>query len=196
MTGQRLCVFCGSSSGSDPEYSLAAADLGRLIGARGLGLVYGGSNIGLMGILADSALASGASVTGVIPHALAEKEVAHRGLTDLRIVQTMHERKALMADLADAFIAMPGGYGTFDELCEILTWAQLGIHTKAVGLLNTLGYWDPFLRFLDHAVEAGFLKPGHRRLIEVRSTAEELVDVLLDPHRRREAPQSKWEEIR
>ncbi|HEY3741386.1 MAG TPA: TIGR00730 family Rossman fold protein [Bryobacteraceae bacterium] len=192
MSGQRLCVFCGSNSGAARDYSLAAADLGHLIGTRGLGLVYGGSNVGLMGILADAALEAGASVTGVIPRALVEKEVAHRGLTELRIVETMHERKALMADLADAFIAMPGGYGTFDELCEILTWAQLGIHAKPVGLLNTRGYWDPFLRFLDHSVASGFLKPGHRGLIEVRSTAAELVDVLFDPYRRREVPQSKW----
>jgi uncharacterized protein (TIGR00730 family) len=188
----RLCVFCGSNSGIAAEYSKAAAALGRLIASRGLSLVYGGSNVGLMGVLADAVLANGGSVTGVIPRSLVEREVAHPGLTDLRIVETMHERKALMADLADAFIAMPGGFGTFDELCEILTWAQLGLHTKPVGLLNTLGYWDPFLKFLDHAVEAGFLRRTHRQLVEVRHEAAELLDVILDAERRPERPESKW----
>jgi uncharacterized protein (TIGR00730 family) len=172
--------------------------LGQAIAARGVGLVYGGSNVGLMGALADAAFEAGGEVTGVIPRSLVEREVAHRGLTDLRIVETMHERKALMADLADGFIAMPGGYGTFDELCEILTWAQLGIHTKPVALLNTLGYWDPFLKFLDHSAEAGFLRRGHRQLIEVRSQVGELLDLVLDPERRPRVHESKWtnQEIR
>ena len=176
---QRICVFCGSNSGISPGYPAAAADLGRQLAARQVALVYGGSNVGLMGTLADSALKAGGHVIGVIPRSLVDLEVAHRGLPDLRIVETMHERKALMADLADGFVAMPGGYGTFDELCEILTWAQLGIHSKPVGLLNTLGYWNPFLEFLDRAVDAGFLKPAHRQLIEVRPMALELLNLLL-----------------
>ena len=175
----RLCVFCGSNSGAAPDYRSAAEELGRSIASNGIGLVYGGSNVGLMGTLADATLAHGGEVIGVIPASLVNREVAHRGLTDLRIVETMHQRKALMADLADAFIAMPGGYGTFDELCEILTWAQLGLHTKPVGLLNTLGYWSPFLTFLDHAVDAGFLKRAHRDLLEVRAGVDELLDAVL-----------------
>jgi uncharacterized protein (TIGR00730 family) len=189
---RRLCVFCGSNSGVHTEYASAAAALGQAIAARGVGLVYGGSNVGLMRALADAALEGGGEVTGVIPRSLVEREVAHRGLTDLRVVETMHERKALMADLADGFIAMPGGYGTFDELCEILTWAQLGIHTKPVALLNILGYWDPFLKFLDHAVGAGFLRRGHRELVEVRAEVGELLDLVLDSERRPAARESKW----
>jgi len=175
---QRICVFCGSNSGNSLDYEIAARDLGRQLAARQIILVYGGSNGGLMGILAESALQAGGHVVGVIPRSLVDREVAHRGLPDLRIVETMHERKALMADLADGFIAMPGGYGTLDELCEILTWAQLGIHTKPIGLLNTLDYWKPFLKFLDRGVEAGFLNPSHRQLIQVRSTPVELLDEL------------------
>ena len=188
---ERICVFCGSNYGDAPDYQAAAAGLGRLLAERGFALVYGGSNVGLMGRLADAVLESGGHAIGVIPRSLVEREVAHRGLSDLRIVETMHERKALMAELADAFIAMPGGYGTFDELCEILTWAQLGIHSKPVGLLNILGYWDPFLGFLDHAVEAGFLKPAHRQLLESGETGPELLEVL-----RRAKPlklESKWD---
>ena len=151
---KRICVFCGSNSGNSAGYQVAAADLGRQLAERRIALVYGGSNVGLMGAVADSVLQAGGHAIGVIPRSLVDREVDHRGLPDLRVVETMHERKALMADLADGFVAMPGGYGTFDELCEILTWAQLGIHSKPVGLLNTLGYWDPFLQFLDHAVGA------------------------------------------
>jgi uncharacterized protein (TIGR00730 family) len=190
---QRLCVFCGSNSGAAPEYAVVAADLGRLLAERGIVLVYGGSNAGLMGTLADAVLSAGGFAIGVIPRSLVEREVAHRGLPDLRVVETMHERKALMADLADAFVAMPGGYGTFDELCEILTWAQLGIHTKPVGLLNILGYWNPFLGFLDHAVEAGFLRPAHRQLLEIRGEPRSLLDLLLERSGRRGViPESKW----
>ncbi len=177
----RICVFCGSNSGSSPDYLAAAADLGRQLAQRRIGLVYGGSNVGLMGALADATLNAGGHVIGVIPRSLVDREVAHRGLPDLRVVETMHERKALMAGLSDGFIAMPGGYGTFDELCEILTWAQLGIHSKPIGLLNILCYWDPFLAFLDHAVTAGFLKSAHRCLIEVCQAPGELVD-RLDQH--------------
>ena len=176
---QRICVFCGSSSGASPEYQAAATRLGHLLAERRIALVYGGSNVGLMGALADAVLAADGHAIGVIPRSLVDREVAHRGLTDLRIVDSMHERKALMADLADGFIAMPGGYGTFDELCEILTWAQLGIHARPVGLLNTLGYWNPFLQFLDHAVAAGFLKPAHRAFLEVCDTPPGLLDRLL-----------------
>ena len=187
---RRLCVFCGSNSGAAPEYGLTAAELGAALARRGIGLVYGGSNVGLMGTLADAALAGGGEVIGVIPHSLVIREVAHRGLTDLRVVETMHQRKALMADLADGFIALPGGYGTFDELCEILTWAQLGIHSKPVGLLNVLGYWDPFLKFLDHSVEAGFLRLAHRGLLEARAGVEEILEVVTGA--KAIAPVSKW----
>ena len=187
---RRICVFCGSNSGNSSAYALAAAELGRLLAARGIGLIYGGSNAGLMGMLADAMLGAGGHVIGVIPRSLVDREVAHPGLPDLRVVETMHQRKALMADLADGFIAMPGGYGTFDELCEILTWAQLGIHSKPVGLLNTLGYWDPFLQFLDRAVDAGFLRSAHRHLLEVSEDPSELLDLLV--RAKPLAPQSKW----
>lgn len=172
---ESVCVFCGSASGANARYGNAAQELGAAIAGEGLRLIYGGSNVGLMGILADAALAAGGAVTGVIPQGLVEREVAHRGLTELRVVQSMHERKAMMADLAGAFVAMPGGYGTLDELCEVLTWAQLGIHRKPVALLNTERYWDPFLGFLDHGVGAGFLKPAHRRLVEVYESPIDLV---------------------
>ena len=186
---ERICVFCGSNSGNSREYLSAAAGLGKLLAERGIGLVYGGSNVGLMGALADSALAAGGEVIGVIPQSLVDREVAHRGINDLRIVGSMHERKALMADLAAGFIALPGGYGTFDELCEILTWAQLGIHTKPIGLLNTLGYWAPFVAFLDHAVDAGFLRPGHRKMLEIADTGPELLELL---ERAPVHSESKW----
>jgi uncharacterized protein (TIGR00730 family) len=186
-------VFCGSNAGVESGYSIVAADLGRLLAARGVCLVYGGSNVGLMGTLADAVLNAGGHAIGVIPLSLVEREVVHRGLPDLRIVETMHQRKALMADLADAFVAMPGGFGTLDELCEILTWAQLGIHAKPVGLLDILGYWNPFLRFLDHAVEAGFLQSAHRELVEIRDDPGTLLDLLSSPSAlRRAVPTSKW----
>lgn len=187
---KRLCVFCGSSPGNSPAYSAASAELGRQLAQRKIGLVYGGSNVGLMGTLADAALNGGGQVIGVIPRSLVDREVAHRGLTELHVVETMHERKALMADLSDGFIAMPGGYGTLDELCEILTWAQLGIHLKPVALLNTLGYWDPFLQFLDHAVAAGFLRSGHRLLLNVRDDPGELLEAIL--RYKGESQVSKW----
>lgn len=193
MVMQNICVFCGSNPGSDAAYVDAAADLGRQLAQRRIGLIYGGSNAGLMGALADATLNAAGHVTGVIPRSLVDREVAHRGLSDLRIVETMHERKALMADLADAFIAMPGGYGTLDELCEILTWAQLGIHAKPVGLLNTLGYWDPFLTFLDHAVDAGFVKPAHRLMLACNSNGAQLLDLILHFPRPVRMPVSKWE---
>lgn len=162
---KRVCVFCGSSSGARPEYAAAARALAQLLAARGLGLVYGGGNIGLMGIVADAMLEAGGEVTGVIPRSLLVKEVGHRGITDLRVVETMHERKALMSELADAFIALPGGFGTLDEFFEILTWAQLGFHGKPCGLLNVAGYFDHMLMALDHAVAERFLRPQHRALV-------------------------------
>ena len=165
---RRLCVFCGSSPGGADDFSLAAERLGRALAAAGIGLVYGGASVGLMGRLADRALAAGGEVVGVIPRALVDQEVAHHGLADLRIVASMHERKALMADLADGFVALPGGLGTLDELFEILTWAQLGLHRKPVGLLDVGGYFAPLLAFLDGAVAARFLAPAHRAMLLVR----------------------------
>jgi len=162
---KRLCVFCGSSTGARPEYAAAARELGAAIAARGLELVYGGGSVGLMGILADAVLERGGRVTGVIPRALATRELLHTGLSDLHVVATMHERKALMAELAGAFVALPGGLGTFEELCEVLTWAQLGIHAKPCALLNACGYYDPLLALLDRAVEEGFVRAQHRALL-------------------------------
>ena len=165
MNFQRICVFCGSNSGTNPAYQEAAVNLGRLLPERGIELVYGGGNIGLMGVLADAALQSHGRVIGVIPDSLMAREVGHPGLTELRIVKSMHERKALMSDLSDGFIAMPGGFGTFEEFCEIVTWSQLGIHSKPCGLLNVEGYYDPLLELFDHAVCEGFLREENRRLV-------------------------------
>ncbi len=152
MTFRRICVFCGSNLGDRPLYRAATEQLASLLVQRGIELVYGGGNIGLMGVLADTALASGGTVIGVIPESLMAREVGHRGLTELRVVSSMHERKALMSDLSDAFIALPGGFGTFEEFCEVVTWSQLGIHEKPCGLLNVAGYYDPLLRLFDNAV--------------------------------------------
>jgi uncharacterized protein (TIGR00730 family) len=175
---KRLCVFCGSSPGNDPIYLDAARRFGALLAERGLGLVYGGGDIGLMGALADAVLAGGGEVIGVIPRALVKREVAHFGLSDLRIVGSMHDRKALMADLADAFVALPGGLGTLEELCEILTWAQLGIHDKPCGLLDVRGYFAPFLAFLDHVVDTGFMSRDSRALLVVADAPERLLDAI------------------
>src|ERR1051326_8186709 len=158
---KRICVFCGSSTGDAPAFTQAARDLGTALAKRGIGVVFGVGRIGLMGVLANAALAQGGNVTGVIPQALVEKELAHTGLTQLRIVASMHGRKALMAELSDAFIALPGGYGTLEEFCEILTWSQLGLHRKPCGLLNVQGFYDSFLQQIDRAVEAGFLISKH-----------------------------------
>jgi uncharacterized protein (TIGR00730 family) len=174
----RICVFCGSSPGSNPAYGELAARLGRLLVAEGLGLVYGGASVGLMGRLADAALAAGGEVIGVIPQALVDMEVAHSGLTELRVVATMHERKAVMADLGDAFVALPGGIGTLDELFEVLTWAQLGLHTKPTGLLDLGGYFQPLLAFLDGAVDARFLQPAHRGMLLVETDPMRLLAAL------------------
>jgi uncharacterized protein (TIGR00730 family) len=178
MTLKRVCVFAGSSSGSRTEYHAAASDLGRELASRGIGLVYGGARVGLMGAVADAVLAGGGEVIGVIPNALVEKEVAHTSLTELRVVTSMHQRKALMADLSDAFIALPGGWGTLDEMFEILTWAQLGLHRKPCGLLNVLGYFDRLLSFLDHTVEQGFVRREYSSLLAVSDTPPQLLDSL------------------
>jgi uncharacterized protein (TIGR00730 family) len=162
---RRICVFCGSNSGTQPIYTHAAETVGRLLAEQGIELVYGGGNVGLMGTIADTCLQHGGRVIGVIPQLLVAKEVAHAGLTELRIVGSMHERKALMAELADAFIALPGGFGTWDEFCEILTWSQLGIQRKACALLNVNGYYDALLQMADHAVAEGFVRPAHRALL-------------------------------
>ena len=175
---KRVCVFAGSSAGVRPEYMAAATDLGRVLGARGIGLVYGGARVGLMGAVADAVLTGGGAVIGVIPRALVEKEVAHSGLTELRVVTTMHERKALMADLSDAFIALPGGWGTLDEFFEILTWAQLGLHRKPCGLLNAQGYFDRLLAFLDHTVDQGFVRREYGALLAVSDGPSTLLDAL------------------
>ena len=175
---KRICVFAGSSPGRQPQYVDAAQQLGEELCARGYDLVYGGGRVGLMGTVADSVLGNGGQVIGVIPEALAEKEVAHEGLTDLRIVTSMHERKALMAELSTAFIALPGGLGTLEELFEVLTWVQLGIHTKPCGLVNVGGYFNGLLEFISHAVEERFLKSDHRSMILVDSDIKGLLDAV------------------
>ncbi|MBY0522889.1 MAG: TIGR00730 family Rossman fold protein [Gemmataceae bacterium] len=187
---QRLCVFCGSRAGKQAEYAEQTQRLGRLLVARGLGLVFGAGNIGLMGVLADAVLQAGGEAIGVIPQALVDKELAHAGLTQLHVVATMHERKALMADLADGFIALPGGYGTADELFEILTWSQLGLHDKPVGLLNTAGYFSSLLSWLDRTVQDGFIRPHHRSLLIEATDAESLLDQLAQFRRAENPP--KW----
>jgi uncharacterized protein (TIGR00730 family) len=163
----RLCVFCGSNHGARPEFDAAARDLGATLADEGIALVYGGGRVGLMGVIADAVLEKGGNVIGVIPHALDTKELAHDGLTEMHAVDSMHERKALMADLSVGFIALPGGLGTLDEFFEIATWAQLGIHTKPCGLLNVAGYFDKLIAYLDHIVEEQFVKSQHRELILV-----------------------------
>lgn len=175
---ERILVFCGSSPGRLPDYVDAARALGTELAARGLGLVYGGAEVGMMGAVADAVLAGGGEVTGVIPRMLLRKEVGHQGLTDLRVVETMHERKALMESLADGILALPGGFGTIEELFEILTWAQLGLHAKPVGLLNVAGYWDRLLSFLDHTVAERFLRDEQRRALLVADTAAAALDQL------------------
>jgi hypothetical protein len=170
---RNVCVFCASSDGVDPIFPQAARELGAAIAERGWGLVYGGAHMGLMGALADAALARGGAVTGVIPHTLVSREIAHRGLTELIETGSMHERKAEMARRADGFLVLPGGLGTLEEMCEILTWGLLGIHDKPVALINIGGYWDAFLGMLDGAVQAGFLRSRHRALSLVAATADE-----------------------
>jgi uncharacterized protein (TIGR00730 family) len=180
MNFNRICVFCGSNSGINPAYRDAALHLGRLLAERAIELVYGGGNVGLMGVLADAVLQANGRVIGVIPESLMAKEVGHVGLTELRIVQSMHERKALMADLSDGFIAMPGGFGTFEEFCEVVTWSQLAIHAKPCGLLNVNGYYDPLLELFDHAVREGFLRQENRRLVLEDRDPDRLLDRMAD----------------
>ncbi len=175
---RRICVFCGSSPGARPSYGQAARSLGAQLAGRGVGLVYGGASVGLMGALADAALAAGGEVIGVIPRALEARELAPAGLTRLEVVGSMHERKARMAELADAFVALPGGMGTVEELAEMLTWAQLGIHAKPCGVLDVDGYWSPLLAFLDHAVEERFLRPQHRSILLSAEEPGRLLDAL------------------
>ncbi len=175
---KRICVFCGSSSGSRPEYRTAAENLGVAMVKRNIGLVYGGGNVGLMGIIADAVLKAGGEAVGVIPENLVAREVGHKGLTKLHVVRSMHERKALMADLSDAFIAMPGGFGTLEEFCEVLTWSQLGLHAKPCGILNILDFYTPLLRMFDHAVNEQFLKPENRALVLSRESAAALLQAL------------------
>ena len=162
---KRICVFCGSSEGARPEYAQAARQMGRALAEQGMGLVYGGGRVGLMGIVADAVMQAGGEAIGVIPEALMRREVGHHGLTELHVVASMHERKALMADLSGGFVALPGGYGTFEEFCEVITWSQLGIHPKPCGLLNVAGYYAPLLAMFDHTVAEGFVRPQHRALV-------------------------------
>lgn len=173
---QALCVFCGSNAGRRPAYSEAARGMGELLAGRGITLVYGGGKVGLMGVVADACLVAGGKVIGVIPRLLQEKELAHQGLTEMHVVGTMHERKAMMADLADGFLALPGGFGTWDEFCEVFTWSQLGIQSKACALLNVEGYYDPMLALANRATEEGFLRPEHRELLLVDDDGARLLD--------------------
>jgi uncharacterized protein (TIGR00730 family) len=186
---ERVCVFCGSSPGARPEYEAATVELAHELVRRGLGLVYGGAHVGLMGALADAVLGAGGEAIGVIPGSLVDREIAHRGLADLRVVGSMHERKATMVDLADAFVALPGGSGTLDELFEAFTWAQLGLHRKPIGLLDVCEYWTPLLRFLDHAVDERFLRADHRDTLLVEREPAALLD-RLDAYEPRAA--DKW----
>jgi uncharacterized protein (TIGR00730 family) len=173
-----VAVYCGSNSGIDPAFAAAAASLGALLAERGLRLVYGGGHVGLMGAVADAVLDGGGEAHGVITRALEQKEIAHAGLTSLRVTETMHERKAAMADAADAFVMLPGGYGTLDEFFEVLTWAQLGIHAKPCAILDVAGYFDPLRAFLDGAVAAGFVHPAHRDMVIMDDDPARLLDRL------------------
>ena len=172
----RICVYAGSNPGADPAYAEAAADLARLLARRGIGIVYGGAHRGLMGILADTALEAGGEVIGVIPQALVDREIAHAGLTEQHVVANMHERKALMAELSDGFVALPGGAGTLEELIEIYTWSQLGLHHKPMGVLNVKGYYDGLAALLDHALREGFLREEHRAAMHAEATPEALLE--------------------
>jgi len=174
-----ICVYCGSNVGDRDSYLEAAQYLGIELVKRGISLVYGGGNVGLMGAVADSVLAAGGKVIGVIPQALVDKEVAHMGLSDLRVVGSMHERKLLMADLADAFVALPGGLGTLEEFCEVATWTQLGFHKKPCGLLNVEGFYDGLLAFLDHATQEKFIRPEHRTIVLSEADPAKLIEKLV-----------------
>ena len=173
-----VCVFCGSARGERSSYAEAARLLGQTLARRGLRVVFGGGQVGLMGVLADAVLQAGGEAVGVMPKSLLEKEIGHQSLTELHVVSTMHERKALMADLSDGFIALPGGYGTFEELLEVLTWAQLSLHEKPCGLLNVEGFYDPLLSLFDHAVGQGFIRGDHRALALTAEDPERLLDLM------------------
>ena len=175
---RRICVFCGSSEGARPIYVETARRLGRAMAERGIGLVYGGGKVGLMGVLADTILEAGGEAIGVMPQALIDREIGHPELTELKVVGSMHERKALMAELADGFVAVPGGIGTLEELIEVYTWSQLGIHDKGCGVLNVRGYYDGLVAFLDHAMQEGFLRLEHRAALTVADDPSELLDAL------------------
>jgi uncharacterized protein (TIGR00730 family) len=175
---KRICVFCGSSPGSRPEYRAATEELGTELARRHIGLVYGGGKVGLMGLLADAVLSGGGEVVGVIPEPLMAREVGHSGLTKLHVVHSMHERKALMADLSDAFIALPGGFGTLEEFCEMVTWTQLGLHAKPCAILNVVGFYSPLLAMFDHLVDERFLNPESRALVLARQSPSELLQAL------------------
>jgi uncharacterized protein (TIGR00730 family) len=175
---RRVCIFCGSSTGVRPDYRAAAEAIATHLARLRVDIVFGGGCVGLMGVVADTALAHGGHVIGVIPSALVAREIAHRGLPDLRIVSSMHERKALMASLSDAFIALPGGFGTFEEFCEVVTWTQLGIHRKTCGLLHVAGYYDPLVALFDRAVVDGFVRPENRGIVVAESDPEALIDRL------------------
>jgi uncharacterized protein (TIGR00730 family) len=170
-----ICVYCGASPGADPDYAISAIHMGEALARQGIRLVFGGGGTGMMGKVADGALAAGGEVIGVIPRELVARELAHQGLTELKVVQDMHERKATMAELSDAFVALPGGLGTLEELFEMLTWAQLRFHAKPCGVLNVNGYYDGLLRFMDHQMQEGFLRPPHRRLLQVASEPDALI---------------------
>jgi len=186
---KRLCVFCGSNPGFNPAYREAATALGSLLAERHIELVFGGGHIGLMGAVADAVLRAGGHVIGVIPHALVARELAHTGIQDLRAVNSMHERKALMAELSDGFIALPGGYGTFEEFFEIITWGQLGIHHKPCGLLNIQGYYTPLLQLVEMGVKEGFIPESHRELVLVESTPTGLLEKMQGYH---SSATAKW----
>ncbi|MEP6904129.1 MAG: TIGR00730 family Rossman fold protein [Actinomycetota bacterium] len=175
---KRICVFCGSNNGANPIYLETAVTVGAFLAANNIELVYGGGRVGLMGKIADTVMANGGKVIGVIPQSLAEKEVAHQGLTELHIVGSMHERKALMAELAEGFIALPGGFGTFEELCEIITWAQLGIHSKPCALLNAGGFYDNLIAMFDFATRENFVRDEHRKLVLIESEIEKLYELM------------------
>jgi uncharacterized protein (TIGR00730 family) len=187
-----ICVFCGSNAGADPAYLRAAEAVGRGLAQRGIQVVYGGATVGMMGVLANAARGAGGEVIGVIPQAIFDREIGHTGLDDLRVVGSMHERKALMAELSDAFIALPGGVGTLEELFEVYTWAQLGIHSKPLGLLDVAGYYELLVAFLDHSVAQRFLRPGTRALLAV---SDDLDDLLAALEAWRPPTEDKWMDL-
>lgn len=189
---KNICVYCGSSSNVDQAHKDAAVEMGRLIGQNGRGLVYGGGRVGLMGLAADSALAHGADVIGIIPEHIQSREIEHTGLTELHIVHSMHERKKMMVDRSDAFVVLAGGIGTLDETCEIITWRQLGIHDMPIVICNINGYWDPFLAMIDNLIQQGFMRPQDRMIFQVVTSVEEVLQALDNAPEETFDPSSKW----